>query len=223
MHIPDGILPPLVWGGAYAVTAATTALALRKINQRDDPRAEVPKAALLTAAFFIASSIYVPIPGLTSAHLLLAGTMGIMLGWYAFPSIVIGLILQAVVFGHGGITTIGANALILGVPALAMGGLFSMVRQRQQGNLALVFGFLAGMIGVVMAALIFYGLIIGTIPADINVVAETRATTLLVVAHAPVAIVEGLFTAFLVNYFRKTRPEMINFESRRYSAAMPTD
>ncbi|MEM7017267.1 MAG: energy-coupling factor ABC transporter permease [Pseudomonadota bacterium] len=53
MHIPDGILPPLVWGGATIATAATTAFALRKINQQEDPRAEVPKAALLTAAFFI--------------------------------------------------------------------------------------------------------------------------------------------------------------------------
>ena len=222
MHIPDGILPPLVWGGATVATIATTAFALRKINQQDDPRAEVPKAALLTAAFFIASSLYIPIPGLTSAHLMLAGTMGIMLGWFAFPSIVIGLILQAVVFGHGGITTIGANALILGIPALTMAGLFSIVRQRQQGNLVLLFAFIAGSLGVVMAATIFYGLIIGTIPADINAAAETRATTLLVLAHAPIAIVEGLFTAFLVNYFRKTRPEMIRFE-RQYTPAMSTD
>ena len=215
MHVPDGIIQsPLVWGGAYVVSGAITAYSLRKINQEEDPRAAVPKAAMMTAAFFVASSIFFPLPPpMTSAHLILAGTMGVILGWYAFPSILIGLILQAIVFGHGGITTLGANALVMGLPALLSFALFGRFRSRlHEGRTALVVGFLGGFLGVALAALIFYAFIIGTLPADIDRAAEINATIVLCLSHIPVAIIEGLFTAYLVNYLRRTRPDMIGLQ-----------
>ena len=196
------------------VSGGITAYSLHKINQEEDPRAAVPKAAMMTAAFFIASSIFFPMPPpMTSAHLILAGTMGVMLGWYAFPAIVIGLILQAIVFGHGGITVLGANALIMGVPALVMHALFQAVKARiHVGRTAFSIGFVAGSFGIVLAALIFYGFIIGTLPADIDRQVEIRATLILCLSHIPVAIVEGLFTGFLLNYLRRTRPDMIGVD-----------
>lgn len=214
MHIPDGILPPLAWGGAMLVSGAITAYSLRKINQQDDPRAAVPKASMMTAAFFVASSIFFPLPPpMTSAHLILAGTMGVILGWYAFPAIVIGLILQAIVFGHGGITTLGANALIMGVPALLVFALFQMARNRMaEGKTPIVLGFVGGFLGVVLAASIYYGFIIATIPAEIDRAAEINATILLCVSHLPVALVEGAFTAYLVSYLRRTRPGLLNIQ-----------
>jgi len=213
MHVPDGILPPLVWGGAYVVTGAVTAVSLRKINQEEDPRAAVPRAAMMTAAFFVASSIFFPMPPpMTTAHFILSGAMGVMLGWYAFPAILIGLILQAIVFGHGGITSLGANALVMGVPALLAGGLFRMGSSRwREGRAPLFLGFAGGFFGVVIAAAIFYLFVVGTLPADINRAAEINATLLLILSHLPVALVEGAFTAFLVNYLRRTRPELIGF------------
>ena len=214
MHVPDGILPPLVWGGAMVVSGAITAYSLRKINQEEDPRAAVPKAAMMTAAFFVASSIFFPLPPpMTSAHLILSGTMGVILGWYAFPSILIGLILQAIVFGHGGITVLGANSLVMGVPALLVFGMFTLGKKRLgDGRNSLVLGFVGGFLGVTLAAAIFYGFIIGTLPADIDRAAEISATTLLIVSHIPVAFIEGLFTAYLVNYLRRTRPELIGLQ-----------
>ncbi|MEM7335067.1 MAG: cobalt transporter CbiM [Chloroflexota bacterium] len=214
MHIPDGILPPLVWGGATVVTGAITAYSLHKINQEEDPRAAVPKAAMMTAAFFVASSIFFPLPPpMTSAHLILAGTMGVILGWYAFPSILIGLILQSIVFGHGGITTLGANALIMGIPALLSFALFQTTKKRiHQDRIPHIVGFLSGFLGVVVAACIFYLFIIGTLPADIDRTAEINATILLCLSHLPVAIAEGIFTAYLVNYLRQTRPALIGVQ-----------
>lgn len=216
MHIPDGILPPLAWAGAYAVTGALTAVSIRKINQADDPRAIVPRAAMMTAAFFVASSIFFPMPPpMTSAHFILSGMMGVMLGWYAFPAILIGLILQAIVFGHGGITTLGANALVMGVPALLVYGLFSFLRSRLTGKRSLWFsGFLGGFLGVLIAAVIFYAFVIGTLPAEINQEAEVNATLILILSHLPVAIVEGLFTGFLVTYLHRTRPDLIGMQQQ---------
>jgi cobalt/nickel transport system permease protein len=125
MHISEGYLPAEVCIGGYAIASLTTWYSLRQINKSVDPSAGVPKAALLTAAFFIASSIKIPLPP-SSVHLLLYGLLGITLGYYAFPAILVGLFLQAVIFQHGGLTTLGVNAAIAGIPTLLFYHLFQL-------------------------------------------------------------------------------------------------
>ena len=216
MHVPDGFVPTAVLIGGYAITGLVTAYSLRKVNEHEDPRSQIPKAALLTAAFFIASAIRIPMPPpLTSAHLLMSGLMGVVLGYFAFPSILIGLILQFFVFGHGGITTIGVNAIIMGVPALLAHHVFQVVRRQQLKNTGQIsaISFLAGALGVGLAVVIFYTIIINTIPADIDATLERQTTTILSISHVPIAILEGLFTAFLVNYLRRVKPELIGLTS----------
>ncbi|MEO1466869.1 MAG: cobalt transporter CbiM, partial [Cyanobacteria bacterium J06633_1] len=127
MHIPDGFLPPQVCLAGYALTGGVTWYSLRQIKRDRYTQANIPKASLLTAAFFVASLISIPIPP-TSVHLIFNGLMGAVLGYYAFPAILIGLFFQAVMFQHGGMSTLGINAIILGVPALAA---YYMFRQRE--------------------------------------------------------------------------------------------
>lgn len=120
-------------------------LALRKINQQPNPEENIPKAALMTAAFFVATWIHIPVPP-TSVHLVLNGIMGVVLGWYAVPAIVVGLFLQVVMFQHGGLTTLGVNATMMGVPALLAFGIFQL---RNRFNLrgavsTNIFAFLGG-------------------------------------------------------------------------------
>lgn len=213
MHVPDGFLPTAMIAGGYLATGAITAYSLRKINAQDDPRAGVPKAALLTAAFFIASTIRIQIPGSpASIHLLLSGLMGVVLGYYAFPAILVGLILQFLVFGHGGITSLGVNALIMGLPAIAAHGAFQLLRATHIKHPAWVngVGFLAGLLGVSLAVVMFYGIMINTIPADIDIIKEREAIAFLSLWHAPVALAEGIITAFLIHYLRRVRPDMVN-------------
>jgi len=112
MHIPDGILPVPVTGAGYAATVATTWYSIRRIKQKENPREDIPKASLLTAAFFVVSWIHIPVPP-TSVHLVLNGLLGALLGYYAFPAILIGLFFHAVMFGHGGLTTLGVNVILL--------------------------------------------------------------------------------------------------------------
>ena len=80
-HIPDGILsaPVLIGGAAVALGGVT--LGLRSLSDR-----AIPRAAILSAAFFTASLISVPV-GPSSVHLLLSGLMGIMLGIAIFPAV----------------------------------------------------------------------------------------------------------------------------------------
>ena len=92
MHIPDGFLPPSVCITGYALTGGVTWYCLRQIQRDREIQANIPKASLLTAAFFVASLVHIPIPP-TSIHLIFNGLMGAILGYYAFPAILIGLLI----------------------------------------------------------------------------------------------------------------------------------
>jgi len=210
MHIPDGILPAAVAIGGYGMTGGVTWLSLRQIDRDKNSQENIPKASLLTAAFFAASSIHIPVPP-TSVHLMLNGLLGAVLGYYAFPAILVGLFFQAVVFGHGGLSTLGINAVLMGVPALIAGYVFQ-VREllgRESKLWTGIFGFLAGAIGVGLAASIFFSLIITNIPANIDVQAEKTAIYALMLAHIPLMAIEGMFTAMVVLFLERVKPEML--------------
>jgi len=221
MHIPDGILPAAVCFGGYATTGAITWYSLRKINQKDDPREGIPKASLLTAAFFVASWIHIPIPP-SSVHLVLNGLLGVVLGYYAFPAILIGLFFQAVMFQHGGLTTLGVNATMMGMPALLAYYLFRLRNiLGRKGNrlgdrkgrpyqaLTGAFGFLAGAGGLGIAALIAVALLITTIPTYLDVEAERASIYALTLAHVPLMVIEGTFTALVVLFLQRVSPELL--------------
>lgn len=223
MHIPDGILPAPVCIGGYALAAPLLGHALRKINRMPDIAEQIPKASLLTAAFFIASSIHIPIPP-ASVHLVLNGLLGAVLGYFAVPAIAIGLFLQAVMFGHGGLTTLGVNAVMMGFPALIAAWVFRLRHQfgRRLGaqRADLLFAFWAGAIGLGLAAIIFFGLILATIPGGLDAQAERVAVYGLVASHVPLALIEGVFTAMLVGFLRRVKPELLQDPTRSDPSAL---
>jgi cobalt/nickel transport system permease protein len=211
MHIPDGILPIGVTTAGYAATAAVTWYSLHRIRQKENPRQDIPKASLMTAAFFVVSLIHIPLPP-TSVHLVLNGLMGALLGYYAFPAILIGLFFQAVMFGHGGLTTLGVNAIIMGLPAIIGAYIF---RLRKIGNQESprkdgVFGFLAGFVALGISVALFVVILLTNIPADLNASVERSAIFVLAIAHLPLMAIEGVITAFLVVFLRRVRPTMLS-------------
>ncbi|MEL6779803.1 MAG: cobalt transporter CbiM [Cyanobacteria bacterium J06597_16] len=216
MHIPDGIVPAQVCAAGYGLTGLLTWYSLRQINKQGDPSANVPKAALLTAAFFVASSIYIPIPP-SSIHLLLNGLLGVVLGYFAFPAILIGLFFQALIVGHGGLTTLGVNATMMGLPALLAYHIFRLRRllnsRSNEPFIISLFAFLGGALGLAFAALIFTAVVIATVPAEFNAQAEQAAIATLTISHLPLAILEGVFTAMLVLFLQRVRPELLEGSS----------
>jgi cobalt/nickel transport system permease protein len=217
MHIPDGILPASVSVAGYATTGLATWYSLRKVNQRENPQEGVPPAALLTAAFIVASWIHIPVPP-TSVHLVLNGLLGVVLGYYAFPAILIGLFFQAILFQHGGLSTLGVNATMMGVPALLAYWVFrlgsAVWRDRARDTrgyrtLTAVFSFLGGAIGVGVAATIALVLLITTIPAHLDAESERTAIYALTLAHVPLMIIEGIFTALVVLFLQRVKPDLV--------------
>jgi len=211
MHIPDGILPVPVTAAGYAVTAAATWYSIRKVNQKENPRKDVPKASLLTAAFFVASWIHIPMPP-TSVHLVLNGLLGTILGYFSFPAILIGLFFQAVMFQHGGLTTLGVNAVIMGVPAIIAHYIFRLRKlgnKESRGKTA-VLGFLSGAAALGVSVALFVVILLTNIPADIDASTERAAIYTLAIAHVPLIVIEGIITAMLTVFLQRVRPRILD-------------
>ncbi|MEL6928303.1 MAG: cobalt transporter CbiM [Cyanobacteria bacterium J06600_6] len=210
MHIPDGFLPPQVCLAGYALTGGLTWYSLQQIKRDRHTQANIPKASLLTAAFFVASLVSIPIPP-TSVHLIFNGLMGAVLGFYAFPAILIGLFFQAIMFNHGGMTTLGINAIIIGAPAIAGYYLFRQ-REHLRGKkqiLTKVLSFAAGAGALLISASMFAVLLITFISPDMDVNAERTAILLSLSGYGLQAIVEGLFSVMLISFLEQVKPELL--------------
>jgi cobalt/nickel transport system permease protein len=115
MHIPDGYLGPATAGTLYVVSAPFWYLASRKTKAMLSGRL-VPLMALLSATCFVLQMINIPLPGGTTGHAVGASLAAILLTpWPAVVAVSIALVIQAVFFGDGGITAIGANCFNMAI------------------------------------------------------------------------------------------------------------
>jgi cobalt/nickel transport system permease protein len=202
MHISEGVLsgPVLISGGALA--AAGTAIGLKQLDYD-----RIAQAGILAAAFFVASLIHVPI-GPSNAHLILNGLVGLLLGWAAFPVILVALVLQAMLFQFGGITALGVNTVIMALPAVLCYPVFSPLLHKN-APLALTSAFACGFLSVFLSAI---SLGLALVFTEENFF---EISAVVVVAHIPVMIVEGIVTATCVAFLKKVQPAMLPGFSRR--------
>lgn len=200
MHISDGVLPTPVAIGSYVATAVVVAWSLKKTHGDD-----LPKVAVVTSAFFVASLIHIPI-GPTSVHLLIPGLVGILLGNSAFVSIALGLTLQCLLFQFGGITALGANSIMMGMPALFAGWLFQAVKGQTMTRNA-VAGTICGALGVILAAIILAAFLFTSGEAFFGV------AKIALLAHVPVVIIEAVVSGFTVSFLYKVKPELLSGSS----------
>lgn len=195
MHISEGVLSPpiLIVGGLFS--AGGLFLGLKNIKNED-----LPKIAVLSSTFFVASLIHIPI-GPTSAHLILNGLVGILLGWSAFPAIFLGLILQALLFQFGGFTTLGVNTFAMAFPGVIAYFIFQFFKRVPK--LIFLGAFLGGAQAVILGALLISIALIQTEKSFWSIV------TALLTAHFPIGIVEGIITSLVIGYLKKVKPEVL--------------
>ena len=131
MHIPDGYLGPQTYGAAYAVMAPVWAVASRIVSRTLRSR-QAPMLALGAAFTFVIMMFNVPIPGGSSGHAVGAVLVAVLLGpWAACIAVSVALIVQALLFGDGGVTCIGANCLNMAVIMPFVGyGVYRLVAGR---------------------------------------------------------------------------------------------
>ena len=196
MHISEGVLnaPVLISGAALAITG--TAIGLKQIDYD-----RVAHVGVLSAAFFVASLIHVNV-GPSTAHLVLNGMLGLILGWAAFPAILVALILQSIFFQFGGITTLGVNTILMALPAVICYYAFRKLIHRSP-VLAMIGSFSCGFVSVMLTAL-FLGLAL--------VFTEKNFWSmewLIFSANIPVMVIEGIITVFSVSFLKKLNPKIL--------------
>ena len=196
MHIVDGALSnPVVIGGAIAAVGGV-ALGLRSL-----PLERIPAAGVLSASFFVASLIHVPI-GPSSVHLILSGLAGLLLGWAAFPALFVGLLLQAVFFGFGGLTVLGINTLNIALPAVLAGMLFGRLVAHGTPLAGAIWGGIGGAFAIAATT--------ATVAISLTLSGQefVPAAKLVFFAHIPVMAIEGVLTGFAILLARKVKPEL---------------
>lgn len=197
MHISEGVLNAPVLVAGFAGTAAGLAVGIRKMDAHN-----MPKIAVLSASFFIASLIHVPI-GPSSVHLVLNGLTGIILGWTAFPAIAVALAMQALMFQFGGITTLGINTVNMALPAVLCFYLFRRIVRTRSARAVMAAGFFCGFLSIAVSALL-----VALSLACIDRAFLTPAKIILI-AHLPVMVIEGIITAFCLVFLKRVKPELL--------------
>lgn len=202
MHISEGVLSAPVLIGGAALSAAGLAMGLKKMDYD-----RLPRVALLSAVFFVASLIHLPV-GPSSVHLVLNGLVGLLLGWAAFPAIFVGLTLQAILFQFGGLTGLGVNTLNMALPAMLC--YYACAPWLRRGRLALVLASFAAGFGAVLLAALLTAL-------SLFLTGEAFLTSAgaIVVASLPGMIAEGIITTLAVFFLRQARPSLLGAEAGR--------
>ena len=199
MHISEGILSGGVLAVGWAGTVAGISYGLRKTNTD-----KIIQTALISSAFFLASLVNIRI-GPSSTHLMLLAPMGLILGHAVFPAVFTALLLQALLFGFGGLLVLGANSFVMGSASLVTYLVFGKaVRAAENRSKIITLSFMAGAIAVVIAAVIAGMFLMLT---DSNF---AGAVKVLLITHIPVAVAEGIVTAFLVMWLKRSAPEFLS-------------
>lgn len=197
MHISEGILTGQVLLSGAVLAGVGTAVGLKKIDYD-----RIPQVAILSACFFVGSLVHVPI-GPASVHLVLNGLLGLFLGWVAFPAILVGLLLQALLFQYGGFTSLGVNTINMALPALLCFLIFGPGVRSNNVRWSAVASFMVGFAAVFLSSIMVALSLFLTGEHFLNV------ARVIVIANLPVMFIEGIITLFCVRFIKKVKPEIL--------------
>ncbi len=156
MHIPDGYLSPSTCAALFVVATPVWAVASRKVKRQIHTRL-VPLMAVVAAFSFVVMMFNLPLPGGTTGHAVGMAIAAIVLGpWAAVIALSVALVIQAIFFGDGGVTAIGANCLNMAiVGSFVAYATYALVAGRSdiQSPRRIVAAGVAGYVGINVAAL----------------------------------------------------------------------
>ncbi len=209
LHVPDGLLTPVVALATGVISIAVLAMALKQSgNELKDK--QVPLAGL-TAAFIFAGQMFnFPVAGGTSGHLLGGALAAVLLG-PSMGAVVLGVVVlvQALVFADGGITALGINTLNMGI-VTAFGGyaLFVLLRKVFPASASGVVGAtsLAAGFSVILAAMAFSieWLFGASVPVPFDTVFGA-----MVGSHIAIGVGEAVISGLAISAVLAARPDLV--------------
>jgi cobalt/nickel transport system permease protein len=220
MHIPDGYLSPQTYIPLFAVSATIIGIAVQKVKRQMTTRL-IPFLGMSAAFSFLIMMFNIPIPGGTSGHAVGGAIIALLFGpWVATISVSVALIIQAFVFGDGGITALGANCfnMAIVIPFIAY-GIFRLIGGKSESQTRITVGaFLAGYISLSVAAVITaveFGIqpVLASTPDGTPLFAPYPlkiAIPAMAFGHLILfGVIEGIITVLLFRYFYKNNKELI--------------
>jgi cobalt/nickel transport system permease protein len=226
MHIPDGYLGPQTYVPLFGASFVFWSVALKKIKGKLSTK-QIPYLAMAAVFSFLIMMFNIPIPGGTTGHAVGAGIIAVLLGpWTAVIAVSVVLIIQALVFGDGGITSIGANCFNIAVamPFVSY-WVFRLVKGKSESPSRLsIAAFLSGYTGLSCSAVITaieLGIqpVIASAPDGQPLYAPyplSVALPVVALEHLLLfSILEGVLTVLLFKYFLKNEPDLIYAVSGR--------
>ena len=195
MHISDGVLSLETTIIVSAVSALALFKAIKELKNED-----ISLTAVASAMFFIASFIHIPF-GVTQIHLILLGVIGILISWSSFAAIFVALLLQALLLGYGGISSLGVNLFIMAAPAVIIYYLYNLQIVKNL-NEKIKF-FLVGFLGTFFATL-FLTLILYFSKEEFNYAAFSIFSVNIITM-----IIEGIVSMFLLLFIKKVYPKIL--------------
>ena len=221
MHIPDGYLGPATYGTLYAVTVPFWAVASWRLNRTLKAK-QAPFLAIGAAFSFVIMMFNIPIIGGTTGHATGATLIAILLGpWAALIAVSVALIIQAVLFGDGGITAIGANCFNMAVAGVFSGYAVYRLIAGRAGVLSRrrrIAGAAAAYVSLNVSALLT------AVQFGVQPLLERSADGQPLYSPFPLSIalpamaiehllvfgfIEAAVTALVIKYFQKNDPEML--------------
>ncbi len=225
MHIPDGYLSPQTCAVLYGAAVPFWAVALRRVKAFLGART-VPVLALFSAFAFVIMMFNIPLPGGTTGHAVGGTLIAIILGpWAAVLGITVVLAIQALLFGDGGITALGANVFNMAI-ALPLTG-YLVYRLISGGSpinspRRLWGAFIGSYLGIQMGAFLT-GFFLGIQPLLFHAPDGTplyapyslgQAIPPMMAGHLVIAgPAEALITMGTLAYLRKSHPSLLELRS----------
>ncbi len=221
MHIPDGYLGPATYGAMFGATVPFWAFASWKLNKTLKAR-QAPYLALGAAFSFVLMMFNIPVLGGTTGHATGTTLIAILLGpWAAIISVSVALVIQALLFGDGGITAIGANCFTMAIVGGLTGyGIYRLIAagSDRKSRRRLVAGAIAAYVSLNVSALLTAVLL------GIQPLIEISSSGQPLYAPYPLAVtipamvsghallfgfVEAAVTALVLKYFQRNEPAML--------------
>jgi cobalt/nickel transport system permease protein len=220
MHIPDGYLSPQTYIPLFGLFVSAAAVAVKKVRKAVSAR-NIPYLGMAAAFSFIIMMFNLPVPGGTTGHAVGSAIIAILFGpWAALIAVSVALILQALIFGDGGITAIGANCFNMAVfMPFAAYYIFRLLSNNPAKKTRVAFAaFTSGYVSLVLTAILTateLGIqpIIASAPDgkalycpyDLSIAIPAMAVEHLLLF----GIAEGIITAIIAGYFLRNEPGLI--------------
>ncbi|BDH78713.1 MAG TPA: cobalamin biosynthesis protein CobM [Methanothermobacter sp.] len=205
MHIPDGIIP--LWQSAIYWTLALINLGIffYIFSHKTDKEMRIVATGLFAAAAVAVSSISIPSPFGVPVHFFLIPLAVIILGpLTAVLVATLCLIIQFFILGMGGITSMGANILTMGI-GLGI-GTFAVYRIIRELDISLAV-FSATFLGIMVATTVHIMVLFAAGVASAEMLMAT-----LIPFYIFVAVIEGVANIFIVSFIGRIKPELITMD-----------